>query len=375
MLSIITLLITTTLVIATVGYSTNTAAYYNLRGSPRQQADNKLLLELLHTHTDSVHSSPLLSARKTNEIVNLIEYQSDVKYTVSLRVFLFGRSILLNDKEKSTFELAALKFIGGADHDIALKSIGNIVFTDQKLTWSRLVGAGLQVSFQGDATVPYKITQDAITREIQDLFESEAEAFQALFDQLLKNEESKYEPEPTVVLSLESIRVPLGIASAIAGCVTLLFIVILSMCYTKKKKDDEDTKNLSKSSIEDDEEKVANPIPPQNSFPVQQINNTRTSFVDSDEDLTYDDDFDVNLNPDSQVKTEPKDASALFECNQSAILADIENNTDSDLSSDEEVGEIIEDHTHYEYSPIQKGGKLTLEELDAFDDAVRRCEC
>ena len=49
--------------------------------------------------------------------------------------------------------------------------------------------------------------------------------------------------------------------------------------------------------------------------------------------LQYDDDFDVNLNPDSQVKTEPKDASALFECNQSAILADIENNTDSDLSS------------------------------------------
>ena len=208
-----------------------------------------------------------------------------------------------------------------------------VVFTDQKLTWSRLVGAGLQVSFQGDATVPYKITRDAITREIQDLFELEAESFQALFDQLLKNEESKDEPEPTVVLSLEPIRVPLGIASAIAGCVTLLFIIILSMCYTKKKEDDEDTKNLSKTSIVEDEDKVANPIPPQSSFPVQQINNTRTSFVDSDEDLTYDDDFDVNLNPDSQVKVEPKDASALFECNQSAILADIENNTDSDLSS------------------------------------------
>jgi len=370
---LITLLITTTLAIAAVGCSTDTAAYYNLRTSPRQQADIKLL-ESLHIHTDSVHSSPLLSARKTNEIVNLIEYQSNVEYTVSLRVFLLGRSILLNDKEKSTFELAALKFISSADYDIAIKSIGNIVFIEQKLTWSRLVGAGLQVSFQGDATVPYKITQDAITQEIQGLFELEAESFQALFDQLLKNEESKYEPEPTVVLSLESIRVPLGIASAIAGCVTLLFIIILSMCYTKKKEDDGDTKNLSKTSIVD-EDKVASPIPPQNSFPVQQINNTRTSFVDSDEDLTYDDDFDVNLNSNSQVKAEPKDASALFECNQSAILADIENNTDSDLSSDEEVGEIIEDHTHYEYSPIQKGGKLTLEELDAFDDAVRRCEC
>ena len=368
----ITLLITTTLAIAAVVCSTSTSSSYNLRGSPRQQE----LLESLHIHTDSVHSSPLLSARKTNEIVNLIEYQSDVEYTVSLRVSLLGRSILLNDKEKSTFELAALKFIADSDYDIAIKSVGNIVFTDQKLTWSRLVGAGLQVSFQGDATVSYKITQDAITREIQDLFELEAEAFQALFDQLLKNEEAKDEPEPTVVLSLEPIRVPLGIASAIAGCVTLLFIIILSMCYTKKTEEDEDTKNLSKTSIAvEDEDKVASPIPPQSSFPVQQINNTRTSFVDSDEDLTYDDDFDVNLNPDSQVIAEPKDASALFECNQSAILADIENNTDSDLSSDEEVGEIIEDHTHYEYSPIQKGGKLTLEELDAFDDAVRRCEC
>ena len=371
---LITLLITTTLVIATVGCSTETAAYYNLRGSPHQQADIKML-ELLHTHID-LHSSPLLSARKTNEIVNLIEYQSDVEYTVSLRVSLLGRSILLNDKEKSIFELAALKFIASVDHDIALKSIGNIVFTDQKLTWSRLVGAGLQVSFQGDATVPYKITQDAITREIQDLFELEAaESFQASFNQLLKNEESKDKPEPTVVLSLEPIRVPLGIASAIAGCLTLLFIIFLSMCYTKKTEEDEDTKNLSKTSIVEDEDKLASPIPPQSSFPVQQINNTRTSFVDSDEDLTYDDDFDVNLNSDSQVKAEPKDASALFECNQSAILADIKNNTDSDLSSDEEVGEIIEDHTHYEYSPIQKGGKLTLEELDAFDDAVRRCEC
>jgi len=70
MLSIITLIITTTLAIATVGCSTNTAEYYNLRGSPSEQVK---MFELLHTHTDSVHSSPLLSARKTNEIVNLIE--------------------------------------------------------------------------------------------------------------------------------------------------------------------------------------------------------------------------------------------------------------------------------------------------------------
>jgi hypothetical protein len=108
------------------------------------------------------------TVRKTNEmlptdgIVGIIEFRSDVQYTVSLKVFLLDMAMLMDDESRRTFELTALKFIARGDFNVPLKSIGEIVVLDQRLTWSRLVdgksSTGLEIYFQADATVTDEVS-------------------------------------------------------------------------------------------------------------------------------------------------------------------------------------------------------------------------
>ena len=108
------------------------------------------------------------TVRKTNEMLptddvfGIIEFRSDVQYTVSLKVFLLDMAMLMDDESRRTFELTALKFIARGDFNVPLKSIGEIVVLDQRLTWSRLVdgksSTGLEIYFQADATVTDEVS-------------------------------------------------------------------------------------------------------------------------------------------------------------------------------------------------------------------------
>ena len=322
------------------------------------------------------------TVRKTNEMLltddvfGIIEFRSDVQYTVSLKVFLLDMAMLMDDESRRTFELTALKFIARGDFNVPLKSIGEIVVLDQRLTWSRLVdgksSTGLEIYFQADATVTDEVSLEQTQQAIQWLFDSETDEFQRSFDLALEGEPmNESEPQPTTMFPLESARVTLGLASAIAGCVSFLFIVFCSACYIHKKEKEqlEEEKELSKT--------IDIPVSPvqqtrnvqQSSFPVQQISSKKASFIDSDEDLTYDDDFDENMNSKSLLVKENKDVTAFFESvDQSAIVADIELATDSDEGDEES--------DIYGYSPIQRvKGTLTMDDLNEFDNEVRRAEC
>lgn len=81
--------------------------------------------------------------------------------------------------------------------------------------------------------------------------------------------------------------------------------------------------------------------------------------------LTFDDNsFNASLVFCPSVEKEQKDLCAVFDCDESAIAADLENNTDSDGDD------------AYEYSPVQRAkGLLTNDDLRDFDTELRRAEC
>lgn len=318
----------------------------------------------------------------------IVEHEpSDTQYTVSLKVFLLDLVMLMNNEQVGIFEVTALKFIA-INFDLIV-GVGDVEVADQRLTWLRQdngeSSTGLDVSFQAKVTVPSEdVSKVKVEQSMQELFDTEADAFLNSLKLALVDDEEPLDDEskPDFFMQLDPIRVTLGISAAIVGCFTFLLIILVSIgCMSKKETDADDGKDLSKTSIvEEDIEKAASPIPitPEPKivdFPIQQIMKTNEkSFVDSDEDLTFDNTLDEALPFSKGIAKAQKDQSNVFECNESAILANIDNATDSSDTEGEE------DDDKYEYSlgptPKAAGKKtLTMEDLIEFDNMVRRAEC
>ena len=330
---------------------------------------------------------PVESASELTSTTDFMDVYADTKYTVSLKVFLLDLVMLMNNEQVGIFEVTALKFIA-INLDLIV-GIGDVEVTDQRLTWLRQdngeSSTGLDVSFQAKVTVPSEdVSKVKVEQSMQELFDTEADAFLNSLKLALVDDEEPLDDEskPDFFMQLDPIRVTLGISAAIVGCFTFLLIILVSIgCMSKKETDADDGKDLSKTSIvEEDIEKAASPIPitPEPKivdFPIQQIMKTNEkSFVDSDEDLTFDNTLDEALPFSKGIAKAQKDQSNVFECNESAILANINNATDSSDTEGEE------DDDKYEYSlgptPKAAGKKtLTMEDLIEFDNMVRRAEC
>ena len=321
------------------------------------------------------------------DFMDVVEYDvsADTQYTVSLKVFLLDLVMLMNNEQMGIFEVTALKFIA-INLDLIV-GIGDVEVTDQRLTWLRQdngeSSTGLDVSFQAKVTVSSEdVSKVKVEQSIQELFDTEADAFLNSFKLALVDDEEPLEDEskPDFFMQLDPIRMTLGISAAIVGCFTFLLIILVSIgCMSKKETDADDGKDLSKTSIVDEDiEKAASPIPitPEPiivDFPIQQITKkNEKSFIDSDEDLTFDNTLDEALPFSKGIAKAQKDF--VFECNESAIHANIDNATDS---SDTE-GEDDDDKYEYSLGPTPKAaGKktLTMEDLIEFDNMVRRAEC
>ena len=325
------------------------------------------------------------------DFMDVVEYDvsADTQYTVSLKVFLLDLVMLMNNEQMGIFEVTALKFIA-INLDLIV-GIGDVEVSDQRLTWLRQdngeSSTGLDVSFQAKVTVSSEdVSKVKVEQSMQELFDTRADAFLNSLKLALIDDEEPLDGEskPDFFMQLDPIRMTLGISAAIVGCFTFLLIILVSVgCMSKKETDADDGKDLSKTSIvEEDIEKAASPIPitPEPKivdFPIQQImkKTNEKSFIDSDEDLTFDNTLDEALPFSKGIAKAQKDQSSnVFECNESVILANIDNATDSSDTEGEE------DDDKYEYSlgptPKAAGKKtLTMEDLIEFDNMVRRAEC
>lgn len=346
----------------------------SLRGTSRRASIfGELQVQSSINITSVKTTSALVAERKLNDEVlidvddlfDLVEYRS-VQYTVSLQVFLNDTPVLMDDHSMKTFTAVAFEFIvQNIDSiDIPVTALSSVTVVDQKLTWSRLAASGksstgLEVRFEADVTTVGDVARSQAEQAIQLLFDTKAQAFVWAFSEAMNEEEMARGPEPVATFSLtsEPMRVPLGLASSIAGCLGFIALVFVGTCYVIKEKSDEEEKDLSKTSVAEE-----------NSFPVQAIrNNQLWDIVDSDEELTFDDTI-----IDGIVKEQAKSACAIFECNESAIVAGaIENQTDSDDEYD-----FSDDDEKYEYSLMHRAeNSLSEEELSNFDSEVRRAEC
>ncbi|KAL7531011.1 hypothetical protein ACHAXR_003806 [Thalassiosira sp. AJA248-18] len=321
----------------------------------------------------SSDTSSFLTISQHDDVIGLIEYEPK-QYTIELQVFLLDTSMLMDDQSRRIFELTALNFIiDDIDQiDLSISAISGIKVVDQRLTWSRLVEGksttGVEVYFDADATVSGDVTRHQCERALQVLFGSKANKFRKAFNDALYGESTEELKSPTE-FSLEPMRVPLGLAAIAAGCVSFVAILIMSVRYVNKK-EMEEQKDLSKTSIAEDNDIAAHG---QRSFPVQEVASQQNSAErwlqddssESDAVLTFDDNsFNASLVFCPSVEKEQKDLCSIFECDQSAI-ANMENETDSD------------GYETYEYSPIRHGAKakLTDEDLHDFDNEMRRAEC
>ena len=207
----------------------------------------------------------------------LIEYQPSNQFTITLHVFLVDTAALMDDQSRNIFEATALNFI--VDNigklDLPLRSISDIKVVDQRLTWTRLEGestTGIDVSFDADATVSDSVEELQLEAAIQLLFDSKGKAFRRRYDLALLGGPSD-EPETTSEsISLEAMRVPLGLSITAAGALSFIVILCVGAYHVNKKETEE--RNLSMiSTIEADNKAVAGDqkaVQGQHTFPIQQ---------------------------------------------------------------------------------------------------------
>ena len=141
---------------------------------------------------------------------------------------------------------------------------------DQRLTWTKLLDGisttGIEVYFK--ASVTGDVERDECKHTLQLLFDSNAQVFQRGFNAAMYGETTEELKPETGTFLLEPMKRPIGFTAAAAGCVSFIVIVAMSVCYANKKEELE-VKDLSKTSIADENDNVA---PKQLGFPVQQAN-------------------------------------------------------------------------------------------------------
>lgn len=325
--------------------------------------------------------------------------------TFSLQTFLLDMTTLLDDGSRSKFESVASEFIttGLSKRDIFSDTIiSGVIIEDQRLAWKRLEEGksmtGLEVSFEVVVAFLGDVEQEQLAQTTQLLFDRKAKSFRRAFDHALnrsKNEASGKENEVEPLNDpLEPLRVPLGLAAVgIAG-----LMAILSLWHMKKDSTKGDDKGLSVTDMAEENYDEIAPIGPNpvqshtdstasSSFPVQQVSSHIESGQQHWDDIslsasevTFDEaSCDNSYNQASNsfrndalgccpgVGRERKDLTAIFESDQSEIAANLDQYTDSDSNSDS---------VSCAYSTVGRPvATLTSDDLQNFDDEIRRAEC
>ena len=189
-----------------------------------------------NTKTSEINFRKLDQMPANTSALDLIEYQSALKYTVSLKVFLPDTSMLMDEESRQAFELAALTFIINRVNqiEVPIKVIGNINVVDQRLTWSRLVdgksATGVEVYFEVDSTVPEDVKKSECEEALQVLFDLKAKDFQKAFNLALYGERPEELEPPTTSFSLEPVRKPLGLGLTAVGCIRYVSTLLCNEC-------------------------------------------------------------------------------------------------------------------------------------------------
>lgn len=316
-------------------------------------------------------SNTLDSARLSSVIkypdADSTDDHASTSVTIPLRVFLSDTPRILDDVKR--FEQAVVAFLSDYTNKFSLEKDDAVKVLNQRLIWEEDTSSiGLEVHFQIDTSVSDDIPLNKLKRAMQKLLLTRGDIFKAYLDKLPSGIAETDEAESNAMKLL--LGPPISFASAALGLCGI--VGSISYLFWKKKVNESSVKEETKSKPMTQPTEI-------NSKPTLETTESFANDSYLDHSLTFPmqyhakqseewDDISLpdDLTSDGSGSFSPSVAfcpSVLQRSHElSAIRANIDDNTDSDSSdNDESVGK-------YSSPP------LSPEALQEFDIALRRAE-
>ena len=317
------------------------------------------------TRSSSVRSRYL---RREQKIIDLVSNKSN-EHAVTFDVLLRDTQTLLDEDDQRELELNIITILSKHYEELNIVSFGDIMVVDQRLHWSLVddrATTGLKIVCSAKIlTSGSAVSSISLQQKCQALLDAQRSVM---------HQDAESSPE-SFRFHLKNNSAPIGYGAVALGSVGLI-ILLITGAVRMSKKDSNVKHDLSKTSIDEAPTENEIVISRGQDFAVSHVitlffkSNFHVAHIRSkvkdDEELTLDDtSFSASLVFCPSVAKPLHDPNQIFPCNESAIVANIDDATDSDESG---LG----------YSPSTSSSilpVLTDTELQKFDENLRRAEC
>mmetsp|Transcript_12989 Transcript_12989/g.30706 ORF Transcript_12989/g.30706 Transcript_12989/m.30706 type:complete len:332 (-) Transcript_12989:3139-4134(-) len=290
--------------------------------------------------------------RREQKNIGLVSNKSN-EHTVTFNVLLRDTQTLLDEDDQRELELHIITVLSKHIEELNIVTFVGIMVVDQRLHWSLAddrATTGLKIVCSATILTSSSVSSISLQQDLQSILDARAEAIQ----RSIMRQEAESSPE-SLRFRIVNNRAPIGYGAVALGSVSLILLLITGAVQMRKKTPNA-KHDLSKTSIDEapTEEEIV-------------ICRGHDFAVSDDEELTLDDtSFSASLVFCPSVVKPLRDPNQIFPCSESAIVANIGDETDSDESG---LG----------YSPQSSSSSLlpvlTDTELQKFDDNLRRAEC
>ncbi|EJK68951.1 hypothetical protein THAOC_09833 [Thalassiosira oceanica] len=310
--------------------------------------------------------------RREQKNIGLVSNKSN-EHTVTFNVLLRDTQTLLDEDDQRELELHIITVLSKHIEELNIVTFVGIMVVDQRLHWSLAddrATTGLKIVCSATILTSSSVSSISLQQDLQSILDARAEAIQ----RSIMRQEAESSPE-SLRFRIVNNRAPIGYGAVALGSVSLILLLITGAVQMRKKTPNA-KHDLSKTSIDEapTEEEIVicrgHDFAVSHNITLCQINCHLAHVgykVSDDEELTLDDtSFSASLVFCPSVVKPLRDPNQIFPCSESAIVANIGDETDSDESG---LG----------YSPQSSSSSLlpvlTDTELQKFDDNLRRAEC